>query len=573
MTTASPFVGFSPASDWVPAHLDASRWTNLEPLFNDLRGRVIDSAATLERLIMDRSELDAAVAEHLANLYIATTRDTGDTARKDAYLGFVREVLPHAKRAGAELDRLIAESAFAAELPGHFEVYLRSMRREIELYREANIALQTEAAEADQKVNQVMGAWSVTFDGREHTLQHMAKYQESTDRDIRERAWRAVSKRRIQDRATLDSSYDALIGLRQRMAHNAGYENFRDFQHQNMQRFDYSVDDCLEFHDAIATHVVPLRRELDAQRSNLLKLDALRPWDLQVDVCGRDALVPFSDGQDLVERSVRACQRLDPELGEILAGLNDGHCLDLDSRKGKAPGGYQYQRQRTRRPFIFMNASSQQRDLTTMVHEAGHAFHSQLSRQEPLLAYRESPIEFAEVASMSMELLVLPYLDEFYSEDHANRHRRGQLERIIDVLPWVAAIDCFQHWIYTHEGHTTASRTRAWLDIDRRFGSAVDWSDCTEARDTQWQRQGHLYGSPFYYIEYGIAQLGALQLWAIAQQDERAAIDPYKAALSLGGSRPLPELFAAAGIEFSFSAAMIGRLMSVVREELASLPA
>ncbi len=573
MTTASPFVGFSPASHWVPANVDASKWSVLEPYYRDLQERAIESASDLEELIMDRSELDAAVAEHVANLYIGTTRDTTDTTREQAYLTFVREVTPKTKLAGATLDRRIAESPFASELASHFGVYLRGLRREVELFREANIALQVESAELEQKVSQVMGAWSVQFDGREQTLQQMARYQESLDRELRERSWRSVSDRRLQDRDTLDQSYDGLIALRQRMAANAGFDNFRDYQHQAMQRFDYGVEDCMRFHESVERHVVPLRRELDAQRARHLGVDSLRPWDLQVDVEGREPLVPFRDAADLVERSVRACQRLDPELGEILSSLDDGHCLDLDSRMGKAPGGYQYQRQRTRRPFIFMNAAQQQRDLVTMVHEAGHAFHSQLARQEPLLAYRDSPTEFAEVASMSMELLVFPYLDEFYGPEEANRHRRGQLERIVDILPWVAAIDSFQHWIYTHPGHTAAARTRAWLDIDRRFGSAVDWHGVIAARETQWQRQGHLYGSPFYYIEYGIAQLGALQLWANARQDERAALEAYKSALSLGGSRPLPELFAAAGIHFSLSPETIGRLMKVVRDELDSLPA
>lgn len=575
MTTAPsacPFVGFTPSSQFVAASTNGAVWSDLEPLYEGLRTRLIDSAAALETLILDRSELDATFAEAQANLYIATTRSTTDAAAQSAYLAFMESIDPKVKRVGSQLDQRIVNSPFVTLLPARYSTYLRALRREIELFRDSNIPLQTEAAKTTQRCSQIMGAMSVQFDGREQTLQQMAKYQESTDRTMREAAWKCTATRRLRDRDAIDTIYDELIALRHQMSINAGFTNYRDYQHAAMHRFDYSPSDCIAFHDAVATTCVPLKRELESRRAKRLDVSPLCPWDLKVDLLGRGALAPFENARELVERSIRLFHKMDPELGEILESLDDGECLDLESRMGKAPGGYQYQRQRTRRPFIFMNAAGQQRDLVTLVHEAGHAFHSQLSRQEPLLAYRESPIEFAEVASMSMELLSLPYLEEFYTEVDSARHRRVLLEGIVELLPWVATIDAFQHWIYTNPTHSRAERTRYWLELDRRFGSAVDWSALPDARASLWQRQGHLFSSPFYYIEYGIAQLGALQVWATSRTDERGAIESYKSALALGGSRPLPELFAAAGVKFDFSANTIGRLMNVVRAELDVLP-
>ena len=554
---------------YAPSNLDATSFAALEPHYRELLGRAIPNADALEQLILDRSDLDAVVSECTANLYIATTRNTEDKKAEAAYLSFVRDVDPKLKPLSSELDKKIATSPHADALPkARYEVLLRGMRVDIELFREANIPLETELAELDQKYNQTIGRMTVEFDGATRTMPQMGRFLEENDRAVREKAWRAMNERRLQDRDAIDEIYDKMLALRHQIALNAGFPNFRDFQHRRFKRFDYSPADCMKMHDAIEAHLVPIQRRLDAERARELALSPLRPWDLSVDVKGRKPLRPFENAQQLVDGCSRMFHAMGGGLGEMFDTMRAGDCLDLDSRPGKAPGGYQYQRQYSRTPFIFMNAAGMHRDLVTMVHEAGHAFHSILSKEDPLLEYRSSPTEFAEVASMSMELLTLPYHGEFYSSDDCRRALRERLERFPTIMTWIATIDAFQHWIYTNPGHTRTQRTEAWRALMKRFGNAVEWDGCEDARDAQWQRQLHLFGMPFYYIEYGIAETGAIQMWLNSRRDQAKALADYRKGLALGGSRPLPELFHAAGLRFELSSGLMKELATEVDREL-----
>ncbi len=554
---------------YAPSNLDATSFAALEPHYRELLGRAIANADALEQLILDRSDLDAVVSECTANLYIATTRNTEDKKAEAAYLSFVRDVDPKLKPLSSELDKKIATSPHADALPkARYEVLLRGMRVDIELFREANIPLETELAELDQKYNQTIGRMTVEFDGATRTMPQMGRFLEENDRAVREKAWRAMNERRLKDRDAIDEIYDKMLALRHQIALNAGFPNFRDFQHRRFKRFDYSPADCMKMHDAIEAHLVPIQRRLDAERARELALSPLRPWDLSVDVKGRKPLRPFENAQQLVDGCSRMFHAMGGGLGEMFDTMRAGDCLDLDSRPGKAPGGYQYQRQYSRTPFIFMNAAGMHRDLVTMVHEAGHAFHSILSKEDPLLEYRSSPTEFAEVASMSMELLTLPYHGEFYSSDDCRRALRERLERFPTIMTWIATIDAFQHWIYTNPGHTRTQRTEAWRALMKRFGNAVAWDGCEDARDAQWQRQLHLFGMPFYYIEYGIAETGAIQMWLNSRRDQAKALADYRKGLALGGSRPLPELFHAAGLRFELSSGLMKELATEVDREL-----
>ena len=571
MSTATPAA--TTAFRFIPATLDATQWSQLEPLYQKLLDRTLKCANCLQGLILDRSELDAAAAEAEANLYIAMTCHTDDADIKARFLKFVEEVDPNLKRVGFDLDRKIVESPHASALDqARYGTLLRSLKQEVKLFRAENVPLQTEVTKLDQQYSEINGAMTVQFDGTERTLPQMARFLEETDRARREASWRVVAERRLQDVTRIDAIYDAMLQLRAKMAANAGYPNFRDFQHDRLQRFDYTPAHCAAFHEAVEKTCVPLARRMHERRAKALGLTALRPWDLKVDVKGRSPLRPFEGADQMVERTSKVYHRMDSELAQMFDSMRGGGCLDLDSRKGKAPGGYQYQRQLSRVPFIFMNAAGMHRDLTTMVHEAGHAFHSLLSKDDPILAYRGSPMEFAEVASMSQELLTLPYLEEFFSTADAERARRELLEGVISMLPWIAQIDAFQHWVYLNPGHSRAERTKAWLDLDARFGGALDWSGIEGSRAHMWQRQLHLFGMPFYYIEYGIAQLGALQLWLASKKSEKDALAAYKRALTLGGSKPLPELFAAAGLRFDFGPATVQSLMDAVGAELDRLP-
>jgi len=399
----------------------------------------------------------------------------------------------------------------------------------------------------------------------------MGRYLEEPDRALRQEAWELVARRRLQDVDKCEEIFDELVKLRAQIAKNAGFENYRDFMFRKMGRFDYTPDDCKKFHDAIEKEIMPAVREIQNERKRQLQLEKLRSWDLAVDPQNRAPLKPFGEVGEMVTRTQNIFNHLDAELARGFQQMQDLKLLDLDNRKGKAPGGYQQNLSEARVPFIFMNAIGVQRDVDTILHEAGHAFHAQATRDEDLYPYRSAPIEFCEVASMSMELLGNEFLEEFYPTPEANRARKTHLEGIIGFFPWMAVVDGFQHWIHSHAGHTRAGRKAAYLQLMDRFGGDVNWSGYEEVRAHSWHRQLHIFLYPFYYVEYGIAQLGALQVWANSRRDKAKALNDYKKSLALGGSRPLPELFSAAGCKFQFDAATIKPLIQLANSELKKL--
>ena len=559
---------------FVPANLDLGNWPQLAPLFDQLEARAAKCAtvAELERWLVDWSELNAALEEEGSRRYIAMTCHTDNAEAEKSYLQFVENIEPQTKPRQFRLEKILMAHPLRAQLPlPRYEVFLRDVQNHVELFREENVALETEEARLCQQFQKLSGALTVQFRGEEKTLIQMGKLLEEPDRPLRQEAWELVANRRLEEREKFDDIFDQLLQLRGRIAANAGFANYRDYVFRRLGRFDYTPEDCAQFHEAVASEVMPAVRELQAQRRQQLGLDALRPWDLSVDPLNRPPLKPFEQVDDMVTRSQRIFDRLDGELAGGFQQMQDLKLLDLANRKGKAPGGYQSTLSEARLPFIFMNAVGQQRDVETILHEAGHAFHALATRDEDLLPYRSAPIEFCEVASMSMELLGNEFLDPFYAEADANRARRVHLEGIVGILGWIATVDAFQHWLYTHLGHTRAERATAWNELMDRFAGDVDWRGHEVARANLWHRQLHIFLYPFYYIEYGIAQLGALQVWANSKRDPVRALRDYKTALALGGSRPLPELFAAAGCPFEFSATTIRPLVKLMREELAKL--
>jgi len=556
--------------------IDPSDFAQIEPLYQALLARPIASATELEQLLLDASALESVLSEYGARLYIESSCHTEDAEIEKRYLHWIEQIEPRVKPFAFELQKKVVASPHKSGLKAErYFVLLRAWENAVAIYRPENIPLETEATRLYTEYGKLNGAMTIEFQGQVRTMQQMAKFLEETDRGVREQAWRLMEDRRQKDRAKIEEIYDKMLGVRQSMAGNAGFADYRAYTWKARERFDYSPEDCLRFADAIAEAVVPLVAELDRKRRAAMKVEALKPWDLGVDIHGRQPLRPFKEGEIplFVEKVKTIFSRMSPELGAQFGELKMGVNLDLESRKGKRPGGYQSSLEASRQPFIFMNAVGTQGDLDTLLHEAGHAFHYQAARDEPLVYLRSAPLEFCEVASMAMELLGAEHLDVFYSDAERARAKRQHLEGIVRFLPWMAIIDSFQHWIYTHPGHTHEMRTAHWLRLQDRFASAaVDWSGFESVRASRWQRQLHLFGYPFYYIEYGIAQLGALQLWVQSKSDAAKALTGYRRGLALGGRRPLPELFEAAGIRFDFSAATLGPLMKAVQAELASLP-
>jgi oligoendopeptidase F len=559
---------------FVSKNLDLGDWPQIAPLFDQLeiRAHQAKSVADLEHWLLDWSELCAALDEEASRRYIAMTCHTDNTDAEQAYLHFVENVEPQLKPRQFALEKIYVAHPRREELPKQrFEVFDRDVKNHVELFRPENVALETEEAKLSQQYQKLIGAQTVNFRGEEKTLVQMGRYLEEPDRALRQEAWELVANRRLQDADKCEEIFDKLIQLRTQIARNAGFNNYRDFAFRQKARFDYTPADCVQFHDAVEQEIMPVVREIQNERKRQMNLEKLRPWDLAVDPQHRAPLKPFAEVGEMVSRTQKIFDSLDPELAANFKQMQDLKLLDLGNRKGKAPGGYQSTLAEARVPFIFMNAIGLQRDVDTLLHEAGHAFHAQATRHEDLHAYRSAPIEFCEVASMAMELLGHEFLEEFYKTPEANRARKTHLEGIIGFFPWMATVDAFQHWIYTHAGHTRAERKAAWLALMDRFGGDVDWTGLEEARTFSWHRQLHIFLHPFYYVEYGIAQLGALQVWANSKADKTQALNDYKSALTLGGSRPLPELFSAAGCRFQFDAATIRPLIQLAGGEMAKL--
>ncbi|MEM7577854.1 MAG: M3 family oligoendopeptidase [Planctomycetota bacterium] len=567
---------------FIDPSLDPANLEQLLPHYERLLERELPDVAALEDWLLDYSELAAVVGERGARTRIAQACHTDDAEIERAFLHWVEKVSPAISPYGDKLSRKYLEAPGRDALEKSDAKYAlmgKSWATGVEIFRKENIPLFTEVTKLNAAYDKLNGAMLIEYDGKEQTLQQLARYQEEISREVRQETWELSTNRRLQDREEIDRLFDEMLAKRKAIAENAGLGDYRAYTWKHMERFDYSPEDCLDFAEAIEAVCVPAVRALDEARRAKLGVDTLRPWDGSVDVEGRGPLRPFDadDPMALVRGGLEIFGKVHPMLSEQFAKLKDGRNLDLKSRKGKRAGGFQSSLQDSKEPFIFMNAAGVQRDVDTLLHEGGHAFHYQwASASEPLAFLHHAPIEFCEVASMGMELLACDHYGVFYPDDAlaAARAKRKQLEGVLRVLPWIATIDSFQHWIYTNPGHTAEQRTAAWLDIFGRFGSsAVDYTGFEDAKASRWHAQLHLFHHPFYYVEYGIAQLGALQLWQNFAKDPDQTLKQYREALTLGGTRPLPELFDACGLKLDFTRKTLEPLIEALMAELEALPA
>ena len=556
----------------LPGDFEVTTWEAVKPYFDNLLTREIQSAEDLRQWFNDRSELEAVLSENLAWRYIKMTCDTSDESLRESYTEFITKIEPEIAPVSNELNKKALASPYLDALKSEagYPIMIRELEKDARLFREENIPLKTEEQQESQKFGAISGAMTVEFDGQEMTLPQASNKLQSTDRAEREEAYRKITQRRLQDKDQLNELFTRLIKLRDQIGKNADFANYRDYMFEAMGRFDYTPQDCFDFHEAVAQEVAPLLNDLAKARKEKLGVDALRPWDKAVDPSGQPPLKPFADGNELTEKTIQTFGRLDSYLGERIAVMRKMGHLDLESRKGKAPGGYNYPLSETGVPFIFMNATSNLRDMVTMMHEGGHAVHSFLTRDLELTNFQNTPSEVAELASMSMELISMDYWHLFFSdEEELKRAKREHLEQIIETLPWVATIDKFQHWIYEHPAHSVAERTQQWLNIYDTFADTItDWSGLEDEKEHVWQKQLHLYEVPFYYIEYGFAQLGAIAVWKNYKEDAAKGLEGYKNALKLGYTKTIPEVYEAANIKFDFSTDYIRSLIQFVKEEL-----
>ena len=557
---------------FIPEDFDASSWKNIEPYVNDLIQRNLSCSNCLEKLISDSSNLAEHISETGALLYIGMTCDTENETKKNDFLNFVENVRPKLSKFSNKLNRRIAEHPSVGDLPDRYDLMIRGIKSDIEIFREENIPLGVEQTKLVTKAQGITGGMTVEFEGEERTFPEMKAFLESNNRSVREKAWKSMVSRWMNDSEELSEIFDDLIKIRHEIAINAGFDSYTNYMFKAMHRFDYTVEDCLTFHNSIEKVCMPIVREINEKRRSSFNLEILSPWDVNEksgsgpDIEGKNPLRPFDNVGEMVQKLSELFHRMSRDLGNKFDKLVEMDTLDLETRKGKAPGGYQYYLEKSRVPFIFMNAAGLQGDLETMIHESGHAFHSLYCGHLDLIDERNYPIEFAEVASMSMELLTQDEWHIFYdNDDEVNRAILSHLEGVVFLLPWIATIDAFQHWIYANPNHTREERTEYWLSLRDRFGSKMDWKDNEDFRELSWQQQGHLFGVPFYYIEYGIAQLGALQLWQTHRKSPEKALKDYENAMKLGNTKILPELFAAAELKLGFDEKHVDSLINEVK--------
>ena len=556
---------------FVPKDFTITDWRHLEPFFKSLLERNIDTPEKLEQWLKDQSELEAVVNEDFCWRQIRMTCDTENKTLEEAFNYFCLEIQPRIQPYSDALNKKLVNHPLVTEL-GHekYFTYLRGIRKSIELFRKENIPLQAELSVMQQQYGVISGKMTVTVNGEEYTLQQAAKFLENHDRGLREAVYHKINERRLQDKEALNTLYDRLIEKRNQEALNAGFSSYVEYRFKELGRFDYTKADCYAFHEAVKLHVLPLVNIIYRKKKEKLGLDSLRPWDLDAEPEGTTALHPFKTSEELISKTIECFSKLRPFFGECLNKMQQLKHLDLESRMGKAPGGYNCPLAESGAPFIFMNAAGQMNDLTTMVHEGGHAVHSFLAHHLELNGFKEYPMEIAEVASMAMELFSMDEWETFFDDpSDLKRAKEHQLERVITIFPWIAIIDKFQHWIYEHPGHTHEERTAKWNEILNEFrDDVIDYSGLEEYRSNAWLRQLHLFEVPFYYIEYGIAQLGAIGMWMQYKANKQLAMDNYCNALSLGGTKTLPQLFETAGLKFDFSPGRIKTLMDFVKGEM-----
>lgn len=556
---------------YLPVDFEIKDWEGLLPFFQELEEREIDSVTALEQWLKDASELEAAISEEVCWRQIKMTCDTENKELEASFTFFMMEIQPKMQPFSDRLNKKLLDCKFASELDTQkYFTYLRNVKKNIDLFEEKNIPLIAELNVLQQQFGVIAGKMTVRVNGQEYTLQQATRFLEDPDRNLREEVYHKINKRRLADKDALNELFSTLLAKRNEVAINAGFHSYTEFRFLELGRFDYTQDDCYQFHEAVKLHVMPLVNELYEARRKKLGIDTLRPWDIDAEPLGTKPLHPFNDGNELTDKAIACFDQLMPFFGDCLRKMKAMGHLDLDSRKGKAPGGYNCPLAESGAPFIFMNAAGQLDDVTTMVHEGGHAIHSFLAHPLELNGFKEYPMEIAEVASMSMELFSMDYWNVFFkTSEELHRAKEQQLERVITIFPWIATIDKFQHWVYKNPQHSLEERAKAWVEISDEFTSPVlNYDGMDDYRSYGWQRQLHLYEVPFYYIEYGIAQLGAIGMWQQFKKNKDAALNNYIQALSLGATTTLPNLFKAAGLEFNFSPEYISKLMQFVKSEM-----
>ncbi len=566
--------------NYLTSNIILNTWESVESFFEELKSRTINSVQDLQKWLSDKSELETFIQEDCGWRYIKMTCETSNEKYTEAFNYFVQEIEPRIAPYTNAFNIKFIECEFTKQLnKSTYGLLLKQVELSIKLFREENIALQAEMQTLQNEYGALVAQMMITHDGNDLTLPQAAKFFKSKNRELREQIYVQICTRRLKDKKKLNDLLNKLIALRHQIALNAGYNNFTNYKYDELHRFDYNQSHVETLHASVSKHIKPIIQSFQQERKNILTTDSLRPWDMDVDLTDKELATPFATDKELLKKTVSCFNEIDPFFAACINTMQIKGYLDLDSRKGKSPGGYNYPLYESNIPFIFMNAAGTMRDVETMVHEGGHAIHSFLSGSLPLIDFKNLPSEVAELASMSMELMAMEHFHHFNSDENELKQiKKHQLQSSLETLVWVCTVDKFQHWIYNNPKHTIEEREQAWLNIYDEFNpNCLDFSnsssniDLMEMKKNMWQKQLHIYEVPFYYIEYAIAQLGAIAMWRQYKLDGKTAIANYKNALKLGYSVTIPSIYKTAGIEFDFSENYIVELANFIKTELVNL--
>lgn len=552
-----------PRDPQVFIHFD---WTVLKPFTEDLAKRPL-SSKNLKEWMQDWSDMCRVVSEIYARLWTATTLNTADQQAKLSFNTFLDQTFTPWLSANQALKQRLLMSGLQ---PDGFELALRNLKVEAEIYHEQNLPLLSEEKKLVNEYDEIIGAQTVLWDGKELTTTQLLPIALESDRSKREKAWRLEMERKLADRQKVNETWCKMLEVRKRLAAQAGYSSYRDYRWKELLRFDYTPEDCFRFHQAIKQVAVPAAYRVYEKRRKQLGLVSLRPWDLSVDPIGRDPLSPFQTINELVEKVAIIFHKVEPQLGAYFKTMLEKGLLDLENRKDKAPGAYCIDYDMVMLPFVFENAVGLHTDVSTLIHESGHAFH--VFEEAHLPYYHQVPVgmEIGEVASSAMELLASRFLVAgeagFYTEEQAARALIEHLEEALLFWPYMAVVDAFQHWAYINpvDAMQPALCDQMWSALWSRYMPGVDWGGLEEALVSGWQRKQHIFEAPFYYIEYGMAYMGAFQIWANSMKDYKAAVAAYRRALAMGGTATLPQLYEAAGAHFAFDASALTEAINLI---------
>lgn len=559
---------------FIPERFKVTLWSKLKPFCEELVNRPIESAEDLENWVLDRNELEALISESLSWRYIKISADSNDQKAAKSYQYTIEKISPKVSFYSNLLDRKLTASPFLPLLDVQkYKIYLRNIQNALDLFRQENIPIYTKVQLKSKAYGKLFSEMTIGVDGKQMTLQKAGALLEEADRSKREGVFHKINQRILAEQPQFEDLFDDLLKMRHQIATQSGFSNFRDFKFRALGRFDYSVTECEDFHHAIRVKILPIIDDLNVYRQKTLGLEVLRPWDLYVDVNGEAPLRVFENAGDFVSKAIDCLSKLNPLFGHVLSLMESLKHLDLESRPGKRPGGYNMPLLATGVPFIFMNATNSLADLRTLMHECGHAIHSYLTKNYPINTSKRVPSEVAELASMTMELLTMQHWSVFFEDaESLKRAKIIQLENILRILPWIATVDKFQHWIYTNPSHSREERKENWIRIYKEFNSdVVNQKNLEHYAEFLWHKQLHIFEVPFYYIEYGMAQLGAVAIWKNFQKNPEKTLQQFIQAMQLGYTKPIKEIYQTAGISFDFSEQYIGELADFVRHQLFEL--